>query len=42
VDALHLIENNAIKIAHFLLTSFLAGVKQTRSLTVSKVFPVGW
>jgi hypothetical protein len=42
VDELHFAENKGNKTAIFMLTSKLAGVKQTRSLAVSKVFPVGW
>jgi hypothetical protein len=38
VDGLHFAENKDDKSALFLLTSKPAGVKQTRSLTVSKVF----
>jgi hypothetical protein len=42
VDELHFVENNGNKTAQLVLTSKFAGVKQTRSLAVSKVFPVGW
>lgn len=41
VDELHSIENKALKISNVFLTLFLVAVQQTRSLTVSKVFPVG-
>jgi len=41
VDELHSIENKALKIANDFLTLFLDAVQHTRSLTVSKVFPVG-
>ena len=41
VDELHLIENKGDKIANDFLTFFLVAVQQPRSLTVSKVFPVG-
>ena len=41
VDGPHLIENKALKISNVFLTLFLVAVQQTRSLTVSKVFPVG-
>jgi hypothetical protein len=41
VDALHSIENKSDKGPHFSLTQQLEGVQQDRSLTVSKVFPVG-
>jgi hypothetical protein len=41
VDAMHSIENKPHKLATFSLTLKLEGVQQDRSLTVSKVFPVG-
>ena len=41
VDAPHSIENKSDTSAIFLLTLKLEGVQQDRSLTVSKVFPVG-
>jgi hypothetical protein len=41
VDELHSIENMRDRDVHFLLTSKIQGVQHTRSLTVSKVFPVG-
>jgi len=41
VDELHSIENKGPKISNLFLTLSLVAVKQTRSLTVSKVFPVG-
>jgi hypothetical protein len=41
VNCLHSIENPTDKSAHFLLTKKIKSVKQTRSLTPSKVFPVG-
>jgi len=41
VDAPHPIENKSDRSAIFLLTLHSEGVQQDRSLTVSKVFPVG-
>jgi hypothetical protein len=41
VDELHSIENKAHKIEIVFLTLFLDAVQHTRSLTVSKVFPIG-
>ena len=41
VDGLHSIENKALKISNVFLTLFLVAVQQARSLTVSKVVPVG-
>jgi hypothetical protein len=41
VEGLHSIDFSADRTAHFLLTVKMRGVKQTRSLTASKVFPVG-
>ncbi len=41
VDGLHSIENKSHKIVIVFLTLFPDAVKHTRSLTVSKVFPVG-
>ena len=41
VDALHSIENKSDRSAIFSLTLNLESVQQDRSLTVSKVFPVG-
>jgi hypothetical protein len=41
VNALHSIENKSDKSAIFSLTKKIEGVQQDRSLTVSKVFPVG-
>ena len=41
MDELHSIENKADKICIVLLTLFLVAVQQARSLTGSKVFPVG-
>jgi expansin (peptidoglycan-binding protein) len=41
VNQLHSVENTSDKTAIFSLTQKLKGVQQDRSLTVSKVFPVG-
>jgi hypothetical protein len=41
VDGLHSTDFSADKSAAFLLTLKMKGVKQTRSLTASEVFPVG-
>ena len=41
VDGLHSIDFAADTRADFLLTLTMKGVKQTRSLTASEVFPVG-
>jgi hypothetical protein len=41
VDGLHSLDFPADKTAPFLLTLKMKGVKQTRSLTASEVFPVG-
>jgi hypothetical protein len=41
VNGLHSIARQADTVAQFLLTLKTEGVKQTRSLTASEVFPVG-